>query len=78
MNGKIRINNVPPTHKRFVVASVVDGEGWYWCSVDDADRAFEIAAKFEAAVPTDGEFVIAYDLYIEGDVLDFLGRGDGC
>jgi len=40
-----KINNLPKTHKKFVVAMNVDGELWFWGSWDDPDRAREVAAE---------------------------------
>ena len=59
----MRINNVPTTHKRFVVARIVDGECWYWGSWDNADDAQRIATELE------GDCVVAYDLYVAGELL---------
>lgn len=38
-----RINNIPASAKRFVVARNVDGELWYWGSWNNQDAAIDAA-----------------------------------
>lgn len=37
--GKVVINNVPDTARRYIVARLTNGELWFWGSWDELDRA---------------------------------------
>ena len=35
----VKVNNLPASHKQYVVARRVSGELWYWGSYDDREKA---------------------------------------
>ena len=35
----VKVNNLPASHKQYVVARRVNGELWFWGSYDDRDKA---------------------------------------
>jgi len=49
------VNNLPATHKTYVVARAVEGELWYWGSWDDEETAHTIANEIDGIVVYDEE-----------------------
>lgn len=46
----MKINNLPTTCKKYIVARYVDGEYWYWGTFEDGAKAERVAVEIDGEI----------------------------